>query len=169
MEGSGSSASDHPSSSPPPSPSASKLLTNLPSRGLFSSSTVVSSNPGGMRVYVCEHETAPPEDQVIRTNQQNILIRSLMIKKQRGDSISKSGKGTTVAEGSRKRASERLSDAASAKRPNTQGGSQQEGSHSHLSDKDLHTLTVERLRALLKEKGLSAKGKKDELIARLKG
>ncbi|KAI4326761.1 hypothetical protein MLD38_032041 [Melastoma candidum] len=163
MEGSGSSSSDHPSPSPSPSPSASKLLANLPSRGLFSSSAIVSSNPRGLCVYVCEHETAPPEDQVIRTNQQNILIRSLMIKKQRGDSISKSGKGATVAEGSRKRSSERLSDAASAKRPNTQ-----EGSHSHLSDKDLHTLTVERLRALLKEKGLSARGKKDELIARLK-
>ncbi|RZB56661.1 hypothetical protein D0Y65_045681 [Glycine soja] len=43
----------------PSSSGASPFLANLPSRGLFSS-TVVSSNPGGMRVYVCNHDTSPP-------------------------------------------------------------------------------------------------------------
>ncbi|KAI6682725.1 hypothetical protein NL676_028638 [Syzygium grande] len=163
MEG----TSSHPP--PPPNPAASKLLSNLPSRGLFSS-TVLSPNPGGMRVYVCEHDTSPPEGQVIRTNQQNILIRALTIKKQRGDPSSRNTKGVTIAEGSRKRASERLLDSGtSSKRPAGQAGSRQEGSSIHLTDKELHSLTVERLRALLKEKGLSLKGKKDELIARLKG
>lgn len=44
-----------------------------------------------------------PEDQVIRTDQTNILIRSLMIEKQKADSASKAGKTTAANQGSRKR------------------------------------------------------------------
>lgn len=44
-----------------------------------------------------------PEDQHIQTNQQNILIRSLTLKKQKGESSSKDVKGAGAAEGSRKR------------------------------------------------------------------
>ncbi|KAB2055502.1 hypothetical protein ERO13_A11G036100v2 [Gossypium hirsutum] len=139
---------------------ASKFLFNLPSRGHLSS-TVISSNLGGMRVYICEHNTSPPESQHIKTNQQNILIRSLMLNDKNGDSSSKDVKA--AAEGPRKRAAERVMDSrASAKKANTQEGS------SSRAEKDYHSLTVERLRALLKERGLSPKGKKDELIARLK-
>ncbi|KAG8476967.1 hypothetical protein CXB51_031044 [Gossypium anomalum] len=149
---------------------ASKFLFNLPSRGHLSS-TVISSNLGGMRVYICEHNTSPPESQHIKTNQQNILIRSLMLNDKNGDSSSKDVKA--AAEGPRKRAAERVMDSrASAKKANTQGSSQPEGSSSRAAEKDYHSLTVERLRALLKERGLSPKGKKacslDELIARLK-
>ncbi|KAH7867550.1 hypothetical protein Vadar_034785 [Vaccinium darrowii] len=150
---------------------ASKYLANLPSRGLFSS-TVLSSNPGGMRVYICDHDTAPPDDQLIKTNQTNILIRSLTIKKQKGDSSSKDIKSASPSEASRKRPAERVLDGrASAKRgvTNNQAVSRQEGSRSRVPEKDFQSLTVERLRALLKEKGLSVKGKKDELIARLRG
>ncbi|CAK7336695.1 unnamed protein product [Dovyalis caffra] len=175
---------------------ASKFLTNLPSRG-FLSSTVSSSNPfaetclnagnfmqGGMRVYICEHDTSPPvvaawgrlltedycslfpkfpipESQQIKTNQTNILIRSLQLNKHKGDSSSKDLKGVAATEGSRKRAPERALDSrASSKRGNNQIGSRQEGSDSRTSDKDYYSLTVERLRALLKERGLSPKGKK---------
>ncbi|XP_052878308.1 uncharacterized protein LOC108476752 isoform X1 [Gossypium arboreum] len=171
---------------------ASKFLFNLPSRGHLSS-TVISSNLGGMRVYICEHNTSPPESQHIKTNQQNILIRSLMLNDKNGDSSSKDVKA--AAEGPRKRAAERVMDSkASAKKANTQvrilllirvaydtetflhlgkvakhecGITIAEGSSSR-AEKDYHSLTVERLRALLKERGLSPKGKKDELIARLK-
>ncbi|CAK9148689.1 unnamed protein product [Ilex paraguariensis] len=151
---------------------ASKFLADLPSRGLFSS-TVHSSNLGGMRVYVCDHNTSPPENQLIKTNQTNILIRSLVLKKQKGESSSKNARGTAANESSSKRVAERgLDGRASAKRAmtNNQVGSRQEaGSKSQVPEKDIQFLTVERLRALLKEKGLSLKGKKGELIARLKG
>uniref|UniRef100_A0A7C8ZYN2 SAP domain-containing protein n=1 Tax=Opuntia streptacantha TaxID=393608 RepID=A0A7C8ZYN2_OPUST len=139
--------------------SASEFLTNLPSRGLFSA-TVSSSNMGGIRVYVCDHDTAPPENQVIKTDQMNILIRSLTLKKQKGD----------VADGSRKRVSDKTGDGrASTKRAmtNPQNGVQG-GSSNRMTEMNFQGLTVERLRALLKEKGLSLKGKKDELIARLR-
>lgn len=141
---------------------ASKLLANLPSRGLMSSA-VPSSNLGGMRVYMCDRDTSAPEDQVIKTDQMNILIRSLTLKKHKGDT-----KAATSAEGSRKRTSERTLDGRAAKKAMTssESSAQREGSSS--GDKDYLGLTVERLRALLREKGLSPKGKKDELIGRLR-
>ncbi|XP_057464762.1 uncharacterized protein LOC130754551 [Actinidia eriantha] len=163
-------SSSPPSDSNPTAHGASKYLAHLPSRGLFTS-TLLSSNPGGMRVYICDHDTSPLEDQLIKTNQTNILIRSLLLKKQKGDSSSKDAKGTAASETSRKRPVERALDGrASAKRAvtNAQVGAQLEGSRTRVLDKDFQRLTVERLRALLKEKGLSLKGKKDELIARLR-
>ncbi|XP_039011092.1 uncharacterized protein LOC120140135 [Hibiscus syriacus] len=146
--------------------SASKFLSNLPSRGHISSA-FISSNLGGMRLYICEHNTSPPESQHIKKNQQNILIRSLMLNDKKGDSSSKDVK--VAAEGSRKRAAEKITDSkASTKKVNTQSSSRSEGSSSRAAERDYHSLTVERLRALLKERRLSPKGKKDELIARLK-
>ncbi|XP_021775899.1 uncharacterized protein LOC110739738 [Chenopodium quinoa] len=159
MEEGSSSASLPPSDSiPTTTATAASFLSDLPSRGLFSSTAVSSSNLGGMRIYICDHDTAPPENQVIKTDQMNILIRSLTLKKQQGE----------VTDGSRKRASDRSADGrASAKRAMT--GSQNKGaSSSRAADRNFQGLTVERLRALLKEKGLSSKGKKDELIERLR-
>ncbi|KAK3439758.1 hypothetical protein EUGRSUZ_B00112 [Eucalyptus grandis] len=43
------------------------------------------------------------EGQVIKTNQQNILIRALTIRKQRGEPSLRTAKGVAIAEGSRKR------------------------------------------------------------------
>ncbi|KAK9926656.1 hypothetical protein M0R45_023872 [Rubus argutus] len=166
MEGS----SSQPSDSNPTASGASISLHNLPSRGLFSA-PVLSLNPGRMRVCVCEYETSLPEEEHIKTNQQNILIRSLKLKKQKekGDSSSKDVKGTGAAEGSRKRVAERVLDSrASAKKASIQTSSRQEESSSQASSRDFQGLTVERLRALLKAKGLSVKGKKEELIARLR-
>ncbi|KAH6836537.1 SAP domain-containing protein [Perilla frutescens var. hirtella] len=141
---------------------ASKFLANLPSRGNFSS-TVLSSNLGGTRVYICHRNTAPPDDQIIRTNQTNILIRSLMLMKQKGDSGSKDGKGAAASsQGSRKRAAEKALDGKAA-------GKKALSSTQHGSSQELQSLTVEKLRALLRDKGLSATGRKDELIARLRG
>ncbi|EPS64507.1 hypothetical protein M569_10274, partial [Genlisea aurea] len=138
---------------------ASKFLANLPSRGFFSS-TVPSSQPGGIRVYLCDHDTSPPEDQLIKTNQTNILIRSLKLKNSKGDSCSKEGKST--AENPRKRAAERaLDNKASGKKAVQHSSSSPAGTSSRmLPEKDLQNLTVERLRTLLKERGLSVKGKK---------
>ncbi|KAH6765583.1 SAP domain-containing protein [Perilla frutescens var. hirtella] len=140
---------------------ASKFLSNLPSRGNFSS-TVLSSNLGGARVYICHRNTAPPDDQIIRTNQTNILIRSLMLMKQKGDLGSKDGKGAASSQGSRKRAAEKALDGKAA-------GKKAMSSTQHGSSQELQSLTVEKLRALLRDKGLSATGRKDELIARLRG
>nr|XP_010929786.1 uncharacterized protein LOC105051172 isoform X2 [Elaeis guineensis] len=139
----------------------SKYLTNLPSRGLFSAD--FSSNLGGMRVYVCDHDTSPPEDQVIKTNTTNILIRALQLSKQRSESKDVNAKAP--AESSRgKRSAFRAYDGRNpAKKANTgsaSGISGQEGSSIGVPEKALQSLTVERLRALLKERGLSLRGKR---------
>ncbi|KAK6153931.1 hypothetical protein DH2020_013570 [Rehmannia glutinosa] len=142
---------------------ASRFLANLPSRGNFSS-TVLSTNP------------------VITTNQTNILIRSLML--QKSNSSSKDGKNTSANPSSRKRPAEKaLVDKAAGKKAmsSTELDSSQEAyvivANSFYSisssvtklllctlslnaNKDLQSLTVQRLRALLKEKGLSTKGRK---------
>nr|GMD35300.1 SAP domain, Ubiquitin ligase, Det1/DDB1-complexing [Ipomoea batatas] len=116
-----------------------------------------------MRVYICDHDTSPPEDQLIKTDQMNILIRSLMLKKQKAESGSKDGKSVPTSESSRKRGAERALDGrTSAKKAasSSQATSRQEGTKNRVPERDYHSMTVERLRALLKEKGLSTRGKK---------
>ncbi|CAL9102381.1 unnamed protein product [Musa textilis] len=148
---------------------ASKYLAGLPSRGLFSSA-VPSSNLGGIRVYVCDHETAPPDGQLIKTNTTNILIRALQISKQKSDLKDLTAKAATESS-TGKRSAGRTSEGRTPKKTKTSSGStssHQGKSSNGYSEKTLQMMTVERLRALLKERGLSPKGKKDELIARLK-
>ncbi|KAH7528230.1 hypothetical protein FEM48_Zijuj05G0050400 [Ziziphus jujuba var. spinosa] len=94
MEGSSSSSSSQPSDSNPTSNGASQFLSNLPSRGLFSS-TVLSSNP-------LMHCPAL-EGQQIKTNQQNILIRSLTLRNKKSESGSRDANGAGAAESSKKR------------------------------------------------------------------
>ncbi|XP_020262595.1 uncharacterized protein LOC109838569, partial [Asparagus officinalis] len=145
---------------------ASSLLSDLPSRGLFSS-TVLSSSLGGMRVYVCDHDTSPPEEQVIKTNTTNILIRALQINKQKTDlkEATKPNKGKRSAG----RALEERTPAKKANTASSSSGARHEGSSAtEFTEKKLQSMTVERLRLQLRERGLSPKGKKDELISRLR-
>ncbi|KAH7670331.1 DET1- and DDB1-associated protein 1 N-terminal [Dioscorea alata] len=170
------SSTESPESSPsPPSPpptsspgGAAKHLVGLPSRGLFSS-TIPSSNLGGMRVYVCDHDTAPPEEQVIKTNGTNILIRALQINKEKSEQKDAHAKAAQEKKGKRS-ATRALESKSPAKRANTGGSlsTSRQGSSNTPSEKTLQVMTVEQLRAHLRERGLSTKGKKDELIARMK-
>ncbi|OAY64987.1 hypothetical protein ACMD2_17695 [Ananas comosus] len=134
---------------------AAKFLVGLPSRGNFSS-TIPSSNLGGIRVYVCEHDTDPPEGQIVKTDTTNILIRSLQISKQK----SEANDAKAAERGKGKRSGARNSDGRSpAKRANT-GAAVASSRQGGFSEQTLQSMTVERLRALLKEKGLSTRGKK---------
>nr|CAD1836619.1 unnamed protein product [Ananas comosus var. bracteatus] len=93
---------------------AAKFLVGLPSRGNFSS-TIPSSNLGGIRVYVCEHDT-DPQGQIVKTDTTNILIRSLQISKQK----SEANDAKAAERGKGKRSGARNSDGRSpAKRANT--------------------------------------------------
>ncbi|KAF8390635.1 hypothetical protein HHK36_025162 [Tetracentron sinense] len=113
-----------------------------------------SSISGGMRVYICDRDTSPPEEQIIKTNQANILIRSLTLKKQKSDSSSKDEKGKATTESFKgKRAAETVNGRASKRAMTYSSRSPRRGEASRTSEKDLQVQTVERLRALLKEKG----------------
>ncbi|XP_066335276.1 protein LOWER TEMPERATURE 1-like [Miscanthus floridulus] len=172
--GGGAGAGEKKSSQAPAKPGAGgagKFLAGLPSRGNFSSgSGSVSSNLGGFRVYVCEHSTDPPEGQVIKTDSTNILIRHLQLNKQKSEG--KDADSRTPGENNRgKRSAARSLDVNnSAKRANlgTSSGSSACEEISGFSQHTLQSFTVERLRALLRQSGRSTKGKKDELIARLR-
>ncbi|KAK1645678.1 hypothetical protein QYE76_063483 [Lolium multiflorum] len=215
---------------------AAKFLAGLPSRGNFSSSSI-SSNLGGLRVYVCEHDTNPPDKhrnvvdkptkicsvtrhpakakeadvaiwhrpllslkaskevffldsprceypcpfalkdatvrkgQVIETDTTNILIRHLQLKKK--ESEAKDTGSRTPGESSKgKRSAARSLDVQnSSKKPNLGSSSGLPSSEEAISGFSQHTLqsfTVERLRALLRQRGFTTKGKKDELITRLR-
>mmetsp|Transcript_407 Transcript_407/g.534 ORF Transcript_407/g.534 Transcript_407/m.534 type:complete len:148 (-) Transcript_407:29-472(-) len=93
------------------------LLSNLPSKGLFSQTTPSSSSshciddddvtplttqtlscsaPHEIPAYICDHQTEPPPDQIIRNDPTNILIRSLeqqQKKQQKHYSITTQGRG----------------------------------------------------------------------------
>ena len=72
-----------------------QCLDNLP--------TLRNGRPGGvlngvLRRYVCDHPSDPPGDQTIRTDQQNLLIRSLTLRmKKNGGSSSKGTKKRPLA------------------------------------------------------------------------
>nr|XP_034570160.1 uncharacterized protein LOC117834742 [Setaria viridis]TKW00676.1 hypothetical protein SEVIR_8G127400v2 [Setaria viridis] len=149
---------------------AAKFLAGMPSRGNFSSGSV-SSSLGGFRVYVCEHSTDPPEGQVIQTDSTNILIRHLQLNKQKSDakdSGSRTPGENTRGKRSAARSLEMLNPAKRANLGTSSGSSVYEETISGFSQHTLQSFTVERLRALLRQTGLSTKGKKDELIARLR-
>lgn len=150
---------------------AGQYLADLPCRGFFSAPANPPSNPDGLRVYICDHDTAPPEDQLIRTDPTNILIRSLTLKKAKAEPKMRDSKRKGVAENVKgKRSAERLVDdkLTVKKSNNATVSSQKEGGSSCLPESDLQCCTVDKLRFLLKERGLPTKGKKDELIARLR-
>ncbi|KAL6630506.1 hypothetical protein ACP70R_028579 [Stipagrostis hirtigluma subsp. patula] len=181
MAAEGSSGGGDRKSSPATRPSgsgASKFLTGLPSRGNFASSSV--SSLGGLRVYVCEHSTDPPEGQVIKTDTTNILIRHLQLNKQKSE-VKDAGSRTPGDRSKGKRSAARSLDISnSAKRPNLGSSSGSSANESNgwlnlaeetisgFSQHTLQSFTVERLRALLRQSGLPTKGKKDELITRLR-
>ncbi|KAF7053638.1 hypothetical protein CFC21_061511 [Triticum aestivum] len=140
---------------------AAKFLTGLPSRGNFSSSSI-SSNLSISDIL---------EGQVIETDTTNILIRHLQLKKK--DSEAKDAGSRTPGEsGKGKRCAARsLGVQKSSKKPNLGSSSGLPSSDEAISGFSQHTLqsfTVERLRALLRQRGLTTKGKKDELITRLR-
>ncbi|BBN06787.1 hypothetical protein MPTK1_3g23880 [Marchantia polymorpha subsp. ruderalis] len=103
---------------------ASQYLQELPSRGFFSSSQQPASQ-GGLRVYICDHETAPPEEQLIKTDSTNILIRYLTLKKTKVEQSGKDNKRKSPSEdGKGKRHAERSCDEKiMIKRVNVSGGS----------------------------------------------
>ncbi|CAL5093759.1 unnamed protein product [Urochloa decumbens] len=148
----------------------SSLLAGLPSRGNFTESDIASSM-GGLKVYICLHDTTPPEGQVVKTDTNNILIRALQLNKHKSEAKDVSCKTPGESSRGKRNAARNLDGKNPSKRPNigsSAGSSAHEESSSGFSELMLQSFTVEKLRSLLKERGLSPKGKKDELIARLR-
>ncbi|MCO5551135.1 hypothetical protein L7F22_004632 [Adiantum nelumboides] len=114
------------------------------------------------------------EDQVISTDPTNILIRSLTLKRSKGDLKGKQKQKPGADSNRRKRPAERAADdKITSKKVNTSSGlsssnRKENGGANSSTEKDFQGYTVEKLRSLLKEQNLPRTGKKEELIARLK-
>jgi len=111
------------------------------------------------------------EGQIIQTDSTNILIRHLQLNKQKNEAKDSGSRtpGETIR--GKRSAARSLDVNNSAKRANlgtSSGSSVYEETISGFSQHTLQSFTVERLCALLRQSGLSTKGKKDELIARLR-
>ncbi|XP_062203514.1 uncharacterized protein LOC133905768 isoform X2 [Phragmites australis] len=169
-EGSGTGGRRGSSPAKPADGRAANFLAGLPSCGNFTDSNIAHSM-GGLKVYLCLHDTAPPEGQVVKTDTNNILIRALQLNKQKSEAKDASCKTPGESSRGKRNAARNLDGKNPSKRPNTgssAGSSAHEESSSGFSEQTLQSFTVEKLRSLLKERGLSPKGKKDELIARLR-
>lgn len=143
-------------------PRASKYLANLPSRGLFSAAAAAASNLSGMRVYVCDHDTSPPEDQLIKTDTTEISIRALQLNNQGNESKDVNTKATRKSNRGKRSAVRMLDGRNPAKRANTgsaSGISGQERSSIEIFDNSLLSLTLEQLNAL--QRGMPLAQKKE--------
>lgn len=130
------------------------LLDNLPSRGLCSAPRPALH--GAPRVYVPVHDTAPPADQVVRTDATSLLIRSLTQHREREERARKAG---APAAGD-KRGGDGATGAPAAKRPAVELPSEP------LTAAAIRAFTVPQLKAALQRKGLPVSGKKARPPAR---
>mmetsp|Transcript_2328 Transcript_2328/g.4709 ORF Transcript_2328/g.4709 Transcript_2328/m.4709 type:complete len:177 (-) Transcript_2328:163-693(-) len=157
------------------------LLSGLPSQGFFTSTnsgTFLKSSAQRIPTYVCEHDTAPPEHQIITTDPTNILIRDLTYKKNKEE---RTQKGKTEIDPKGKRPADsiippeakRMFTVASAvasgsgQRESSGAPSGSARSTSDFTESVLNNSTVDMLKAYLKEKNLSTKGRKEELVVRI--
>ena len=128
-------------------------LSTLPSRGLCSSARPALH--GAPRVYVPVHDTAPPADQVVRTDGTNLLIRSLTQHREREERARKAGADKRPADGA--------APAPAAKRPATEVSLPA----GPITAAAARGFTVPQLKAALQSKGLPVGGKKEDLLERL--
>ena len=124
------------------------LLDNLPSRGLCSAPRPALH--GAPRVYVPVHDTAPPADQVVRTDATSLLIRSLTQQREREERARKAG----APPAGEKRGADGAAGAPAAKRPAVELPPEP---HTAAA---IRGFTVPQLKAALQRKGLPVSGKK---------
>jgi len=160
------------------------FLADLPSFGAFSKYTGGPSQHGCVPRYVCDHNTDPPDGQYIKTDETNILIRSLSKKKKvppvqkpqekppdpaSGSKRDVKGKRPADEESGGARLTSNMLDDFSAKRLKTAMQESTTTTTRRESESDsLENMTKTQLVALCKSSGLATNGNKEQLIERLK-
>lgn len=150
------------------------LLTDVQPGAVFSSPPAV---------YVADHNTAPPPDQIIKLDPTGALVRSLQSRKARegaGKRATKIDKGkrpaedppaTTEGQNSAKRPGLAVSSGAlgpsSSARAEPPSSSLPGPAQSEFASGQLKNKTIKDLQAILRAWGLPVSGKKDDLISRL--
>ncbi|GAB4820663.1 hypothetical protein N2152v2_007709 [Parachlorella kessleri] len=153
--------------------SLASLLGNLPSRG-----TLTCIQPGAAFTapptpYIAAHDTAPPENQVVRTDPTSILIRALQSRKAKEDAKKKAkaadkGKRPIEDGGEVGRASKRAADGAGPSNAAAVAGpSVPAPSEAQFTKLGLQAKTIKDLQIVLKAWNLATGGKKEDLINRI--
>jgi hypothetical protein len=130
--------------------------------------------------YIAAHNTAPPPDQVVKTDPTSLLIKSLQSRKAREEGMKKkttrqpADKGKRQAEGAadgEASKSAKRGPGASGSGPSTAsaqaGPSSLPPSETEYSIELLSKKTIKDLQAILKAWSLPISGKKDDLVRRI--
>ena len=154
-------------------------LANLPVRGDFFTryerGTPTMVEPPA---YVCDHDTEPPQHQVIGSDKTNVLIRFLTLKKNKEERAKDAAaKGKKAVSGHANDKGKRPADALDEpdrpnKRPAFESYVETARRARDLASEpytlaELQSKKMEELRDILKNKNQPLKGRKDELIQRI--
>lgn len=151
------------------------FLENLPSRGNLTATIPGQSLYKQPQTYLAQHPTAPPAEQIITTDPENVLLRVLKLAQRREGPKSKADKAK-AADKSKRPASEGAEGAPASKKQNTQAnaataendvGSSKGSKSDSFSLHELQGKTNKALMDLLRDKGQSTKGKKEDLVKRI--
>lgn len=145
------------------------LLTSLQPGAAFSSAPAL---------YIADHDTAPPEGQVIKTDPSSLLIASMQPRKAKDDAKKKAAARSAADKGKRPAAD--AEGQQPSKRPATDGAgpsNTQDASGSGASvvpraqaaftRPQLAKKTIKDLQTILRAWGLPVGGRKDELVDRV--
>lgn len=149
------------------------FLDNLPSRGNLTATVPGQSLYKAPQTYLAQHPTAPPEEQVITTDPENVLLRVLKLSQKREGPKGKADKAK-AGDKSKRPAAEAAEGVPTSKRHNAQAatadgdaGSSRGAKGEKYTLQELQGKTNKALMDLLKDKGQSTKGKKEDLVKRI--
>ncbi|KAG7669385.1 hypothetical protein Ndes2526B_g05704 [Nannochloris sp. 'desiccata'] len=156
------------------------FLKNLPSRGLLTSVQPGSAFVSAPVPYIAAHNTAPPPDQVVKTDPTSLLIKSLQSRKAKEDGMKKkttrqpADKGKRPAEGAADGEGSKpakkgtgASDAGPSNAPAQAGPSTLPPAETEYTIELLSKKTIKDLQAILKAWSIPISGKKDDLVHRI--
>ncbi|KAK9841461.1 hypothetical protein WJX74_006186 [Apatococcus lobatus] len=147
-----------------------EALQGLPSRGTLQqeSGIPVVLQPAPKR-YLADHQTAPPETQKLEAKTTTELLVSLQQNKKREAAKQKQESGKRPASGNAEPgpSSKRQQTEKDASKPTTDG----QPNHQTLqyTIQQLQTKNLKELMEIVKAKGGTVKGRKDQLITRIVG
>ncbi len=122
---------------------------------------------GRTHVYVCDHASDPPKEQCIRTDDQPILIRSLLLRQKRATAAGGEGSGSAK----KKRKSDQGAGPSSAEKKarRSAGKGKEKQAKSPEGKGRLESLTKEQLQGILRQHGVSSRGLlKHELVEKVR-
>ena len=143
------------------------LLTEIQRGAGFSSAPIP---------YIADHDTAPPESQIVKTDPSSLLIRSLQIRKAREEGSKKAKRPFATDKGKRPANEIPAQDQNTAKQVKQNSKNVGEAgpsssvpapSRGYFTKLGLQAKTIKDLQAILRNWSLTTSGRKEDLIQRI--